>query len=374
MPTHRIAEPHRVFEKFRELGDQELVTIRAIVTKPLDTKEPRSWSGAEAAELIGKPKQLAKAGFDPAARYTLAQINEWRERVGTLYRRPAGSSPLVSVVINFKGGVGKSTTCIHLSQYLAIQGLRVLVVDLDPQASTTLNLTNLMPDVELEYEHIINEALLTEPSQFKYLIRETYFTNVYIVPTNLYLQDLDLTLPNPTLNNEATLGIPAGARLEAALATIKDDFDVILLDCPPNLGSVTTNAVVAANSMLIPLSPFAFDRASFVMLSNSLERLFESTQRPLDYLRIVITRHPDSKAANLQEERIRALYGDYVLENPMYMATEIEKATTMMSSIYDLQKPTDNRATYLRALNITNAVNAEIFAGFIQVWEEQANG
>ncbi len=370
-PPLGAADPASVFQRFREIGDRELATVRAVSASPLEQKSPRRWQRAEVAQLLGVPERRLRKN---QAQFELDEINAERDRLGLRYQRPAGSRPMVMPIVNFKGGVAKTTTGIHLAQYLAIQGLRVLVVDLDPQASMTLNLSNIIPDLELEESDIANEALLKDPASLRYLIRETYFTNVFIVPTNLALQDLDLSLMHPDLNNEATLGIPAASRLAVGLEALGQDFDVILIDCPPNMGPLTTNAIIAATGLLIPLPPQQFDRASFVMFCHSLEALFGALQKPLAYLRVLISKHPNSKAARLQEQLIREMYGDYVLKNAMYMTTEVEKATALLSSIYDQERAMDRRETYERAISLTNAVNQEILDDFKTIWEAQAHG
>jgi len=108
------------------------------------------------------------------------------------------------------------------------------------------------------------------------------------------------------------------------------------------------------------------------MLSTTLTSLFASLEKSLDYLRIVITKHPGNKGSALVENRIRKLYGEYVLNNVVSMTAEIEKASAEMSSVYDQVKGKNNRRQYQRAIDIIDAVNNEIIDDLKLLWNRQA--
>lgn len=374
-----LSDPSATFALFKKLGDEDLMEMRAKVAKPNEVKQERTWTITEAASLIGRSIPWLRDN-DPECptnekgkrQYTLTRINAIRDAIGTRYVRPEGSKATIMAVSNFKGGVAKTTTVVHLAQKAAIEGLRVLVVDLDTQATATFSLGNIIPDVELKPEDTPVNAMLNDPESFKYIIRSTYFSSVSLAPANLSLHDLDLSLPRSELNNEDRIGSPA-FRLSQCLESIREDFDLILLDCPPNMGSITTNALIACDALLIPVPPKEFDRASFVMFSDALSGLFGASGQQLNYHRILLTLHEDTKASCDQEKKIRRRYEPYVLSHNMYKSTEVEKATARQSSIYDLEKPISNRATYDRAHNYFNAVNEEIINDLKTIWEAQAN-
>lgn len=378
MSKYHIANPGELFDKFTRLGEKELTLIRQSIAAPDAVKQERTWTTTEAVELVGrsapwvrKNSQHIEPDEDGKKRFTLNAINQLREVAGTLYKRPPRSKAAIIAVANFKGGSAKTTTCVHLSQYLAIQGLKVLVVDNDPQASATMNMGLVNPDLDLDEESVPVTAILNgDVERYAELILPTYFPNVDIVPSNLALGDLDLSLPNESMNNVETAG-PAGGRLRNALHHLSDRYDVIIIDCPPNMGAISTNTLVAANMLIIPVPPYAYDRASFVMLTSSLSNLFNATGMALDYFRILISKHPKTATAvNVQEARLRQLYGEYVLVNCMYQTTEVEKASALMSSVYDQMKPLNKRETYQRALDTLNAVHDEIFTDLKAIWEE----
>lgn len=370
-----------LFEAFAIEGNAELDVLRTTIINPETKKKARTWGLNEAAKMIGKSMNTLRNNDselipkDDIGRwhFTLDHINSLREKYGTLYKRPAGSKPMVLAISNFKGGVAKTTTCVHLAQKAAIEGLRVLVIDLDPQASSTFNLGPFIPDIELGPDDIINRALMEDPEYIKEVVVKSYFPNISLIPSNLHLQELDIQLPNEAVNRAGELG-HAALRLTTALDLIKDHFDLIILDCGPNMASVSVNAMTACNGLIVPCPPSTYDHASFVMLCSSLSGLFKAIDKELDYLRVLITKHPgaQSKGANLVEQRIRKLYNTHVLANVMNLTSEIEKASAEMSTVYDQAAGKNNRKTYQRAIDILDAVNTEILEDLKLIWDKQA--
>lgn len=370
-----------LFETFAIEGNAELDVLRTTIINPETKKKARTWGLNEAAKMIGKSMNTLRTNDsdlipkDEIGRwhFTLDHINSLRDKYGTLYKRPAGSKPMVLAISNFKGGVAKTTTCVHLAQKAAIDGLRVLVIDLDPQASSTFNLGPFIPDIELGPDDIINRALMEDPEYIKEVVVKSYFPNISLIPSNLHLQELDIQLPNEAVNRANELG-HAALRLTTALDLIKDHFDLIILDCGPNMASVSVNAMTACNGLIVPCPPSTYDHASFVMLCSSLSGLFKAIDKELDYLRILVTKHPgaQSKGANLVEQRIRKLYNNHVLANVMNLTSEIEKASAEMSTVYDQAASKNNRKTYQRAIDILDAVNTEILEDLKLIWEKQA--
>lgn len=371
-----IQNPAQLFQEFELAGQGELKDLRAEVSKPNKNKQPRTWGITEASRMIGRSDTWLRDA-DPNCptdergnkRWTLQRINAIRKKIGWPSPRPEGARGFVLAITNFKGGVGKTTTTIHLAQYAAIQGLNVAVIDLDSQASATFNLTNLIPDVDLGKDDVPYDAMLSNPEDFRYTMRESYFTGVAVSPANLYLQNLEIDLADPELNHQDTLGTRY-IRLLKCLEPLKDVFDLILIDCPPNMGLLTSNAILAADGLLLPVPPKAFDRASFNLLCGSLRRIFSQVKKPLGYLRVLPTVHPGTKTSREEEKKMRARLGEYVTASCMYLSTEIEKASVQLSSIYDLEKPMDKKETYLRALDCMNAVNQEILDDIVEYWKQ----
>lgn len=142
-------------------------------------------------------------------------------------------------IANQKGGVGKTTTTVNLGACLAALGKKVLIIDIDPQGNTTSGLGISKADVNnCIYDVLINDV---EP---KDAILETKVANLYTLPATIQLAGAEIELV-PTISREV--------RLKKAIATVKKQFDYILIDCPPSLGMLTINSLTAADSVIIPI-------------------------------------------------------------------------------------------------------------------------
>ena len=168
----------------------------------------RLFSPSEAAEMVGRDRTTlgraeADLGFQDMARnptnnrrvgYTLDQIQAFRAHFGTLpWRDPETDAPIVVAIQNFKGGVGKSTTCVNFAHYLALKGYRVLVVDADSQATTT-SMFGYVPDADIDAEQTVLPYLIGEQSNLAYAVRPTYFPNIYLIPSCLALYEAEMQI------------------------------------------------------------------------------------------------------------------------------------------------------------------------------------
>ena len=173
------------------------------------------------------PRRVSEAGMVPGA--VEAQPAEPAPPPG----------PRIIAVANQKGGVGKTTTTVNLGAALAEEGHRVLVIDLDPQANATtglgLNPRNLDRAM---YDVILNDVPLEECTE------ATEVKNLFVAPSSLDLAGAEIELV-PAFNRER--------RLQVAIASVADDYDFILIDCPPSLGLLTINGLTAATELLVPI-------------------------------------------------------------------------------------------------------------------------
>ncbi|ROS00173.1 chromosome partitioning protein [Sinobacterium caligoides] len=355
-----------MFKSFAQVGIDELTETRQRILGANLFRMPRTWRLKEAAEILAITEdELREIVAGSATKsFSLDQLNAIRDHLGTGFKRPRKSRAHVVAIQNFKGGVGKSITTVNLAQYAAIKGLKILVWDLDPQASTTLNLGNLVPDSELSLEDVPVNAILNDPSDLP--IRRSYFPGVDLMPSNGMMQELEQDLLLPEVNNEKSLGNWA-TRLRNITETLRDDYDLIIFDCPPNMGCLTTNAIIAANVLLSPVPPRSLDRASFTMLCLSLGSLFETLGSNLDMFKIIPTQHDGKPESQIQEIRMREMYGAFVTENAVMSSSAIETASKNFSSIYE-RAPRGRKPTYDRALLACNAVNEELLQEMFKLW------
>ena len=142
-------------------------------------------------------------------------------------------------IANQKGGVGKTTTSVNLGACLAYIGKRVLIVDIDPQG----NATSGVGIEKAEVEQCIYDVLVDDV-EAKDVIKPTSVENLYAIPATIQLAGAEIELV-PTISREV--------RLKRALEEVKDQFDYIIIDCPPSLGLLTLNALTASDAVLIPV-------------------------------------------------------------------------------------------------------------------------
>ena len=381
--------PEKLMDKFYQAGNEMLLALRNYVVSPEKRKKPRTWGAIEAAKMVkvSDPtfRKLLESNPDipgvinedsetgrKTKKYTLEAINVLRDTAGTRYKRPKGSKALTIAVSNLKGGVGKTETTVDLGKKIAIEGLKVLLLDFDAQGTATLISSGLIPDLELRYEDTITNVLISNPNNIQNVVLKTHFDGFDIIPANLAIQDCDLILPNEKENNHERLGSPF-IRLTESLKIIKNQYDVILVDCGPNLGLLTLNAIIACDGIIIPIPPSMNDYSSFIMYTATLRNMFkELPSKKLDYLRILISKHSGSNEALQMENMMREQFGRYILTNHMCETVEVAKAANEIGTIYDISKPRGSREAYRRAVQHLDDVNMEIINNFKDIWEKQA--
>ncbi|MEO1495256.1 MAG: plasmid partitioning protein RepA [Pseudomonadota bacterium] len=269
----------------------------------------------------------------------------------------------VIVVINFKGGSGKTTTAAHLSQKAALDGYRVLGIDLDPQASLSA-LHGFQPEFDLLDGGTLYDAIRYEdPVPLPEVIQNTYFTNLDLVPGNLDLMEFEHDTPRALAQGDGRWFF---TRIGNALSSVEPDYDLVVIDCPPQLGFLTMSALSAATAVLVTVHPQMLDVMSMCqflqMTSNLLEVVAEAGgDMDYDWMRYLVTRYePGDGPQNQMVSFMRSMFGEHVLNHTMLKSTAISDAGITKQTLYEVDKGQFTRSTYERALESLNAVNSEI--------------
>lgn len=208
-------------------------------------------------------------------------------------------------LVNQKGGVGKTTTSINLSASLAIYGKKVLLVDLDPQGNTTTGIGVNKGDItNSAYEMLVNEATIEET------IIKTNYKNLDLLPATIKLAGIDIELIKKS-NNESTFA--KSDQLKKHLDKVKNNYDFIIIDCPPSLGLITTNALTASDSVIIPVQCEFFALEGITQLLNTI-MLAQKTLNPnLDLEGVLLTMFDSKTILSLEViEEIRSYFKDKV--------------------------------------------------------------
>ena len=296
-----------------------------------------------------------------------------RETFGTRPWRQAGDPAAVIAIQNFKGGVGKSTVSTHLAQYLAIKGYRVCLIDCDSQGSSTA-LFGHVPDMDFgEDETLYPFFRNAEMTSLEYAIRPTHWDGLYLIPANLRLYSSEYELAARVARQGAHLL----DRLAEGVASITDYFDVVILDPPPALGTISLSVMRAANALLVPVPPTVVDFSStntfFAMLHETLQ-IMEEHHAPLNFswVRVVATRADEQKS--MQRELLtlmRSVFGESMLRAVIKDSAEIDNASARLMTVYELDGPVTSRETYQRCMTYMNAANAEIETQIRLTWPSQ---
>ncbi len=187
----------------------------------------------------------------------------------------------VIAMVNQKGGVGKTTSCINLSASLGALGKKVLLIDLDPQGNSTTGVGVSKTDYEVSVYD-----LLKGTATLKDVVIKTKFKNLYVIPATINLAGIDYELLEMAKKDPSFL---TGAQLKRGLANDRDIFDYILIDCPPSLGSLTKNALTAADSVIIPVQCEFFALEGIMQLLSTIMLAQKDINPTLDIEGVLLT-------------------------------------------------------------------------------------
>ncbi|MCR5881227.1 AAA family ATPase [Phenylobacterium sp. J367] len=267
-------------------------------------------------------------------------------------------------------GVGKSTLSVHLAQYMAIRGYRVALIDCDSQASST-TLFGYVPDLDLTEDQTLYPYLREDDMRsLDYALLDTHFDGLKLIPANLRLFQSEYELAARMARGGGRLL----DRLAQGIASIADQFDMIILDPPPALGAISLSVLRAANALVIPVPPTVMDFSStaafLAMLDETLTQLASRDLAPdLNFVRIVASKVDENKS--MQKELLalmRQVFGLAMIRTPMKDSAEIDNVTARLMTVYEVNSPMTSKAVRDRCLTYLNGVNEEILLDVRQTW------
>jgi len=200
---------------------------------------------------------------------------------------------------NQKGGVGKTTTCVNLSAYLATMGKKVLLLDIDPQGNST---TNFGIDKSAGSKTIYN--VLNGDSTIEEVIRRTQISGLDIVPSTVELAGAEIELVQTESREKV---------LKNILSSLRNTYEYIMIDCPPSLGLLTVNALTSANAVLIPIQCEFFALEGLSQLMNTVKLIKKHLNPNLEVEGVVLTmKDSRSNLVNQVSEQIHRYFGKKV--------------------------------------------------------------
>ncbi|ANL37457.1 plasmid partitioning protein RepA 3 (plasmid) [Rhizobium phaseoli] len=314
--------------------------------------------------------------------FTIEDIHSIRKHLDLIGRgnrrylphRRTGEQLQVVSVMNFKGGSGKTTTAAHLAQYLAMRGYRILAIDLDPQASLSA-LFGSQPETDVGPNETLYGAIRYDDEQvpIEQVVRGTYIPDLHLIPGNLELMEFEHDTPRALMNRKEGDTLFYG-RISQVIEDIADNYDVVVIDCPPQLGYLTLSALTAATSILVTVHPQMLDVMSmnqFLAMTSNLLREIENAgaQFKFNWMRYLVTRfEPSDGPQNQMVGYLRSIFGENVLNFPMLKTTAVSDAGLTNQTLFEVERGQFTRSTYDRALEAMNAVNDEIETLIKKAW------
>ena len=239
----------------------------------------------------------------------------------------------IIAITNQKGGVGKTTTAVNLSACIAERGKKVLLIDIDPQANATSGLGIFTDELEYtSYDCIVN-GIGMEKAALK-----TDYDNLYLCPASIDLAGADLEISGEERREY---------RLKKSLENVKDEYDFIIIDCPPSLGLLTLNAFTASNSVLMPIQCEYYALEGLSQLTKTIKMVKQSLNRALTIEGVLLTMYDGRTNLSVQVmQEVRKYFASTVYDTVIPRNVRLSEAPSFGKPIIAYDKSSKGAQCY----------------------------
>ena len=359
--------------------------IKSVMLAPQESKTPPVFGSGEIQTLCGIDK--AKLSYrltlkdlpggavkEKRREWSLLEAQSWVRSFRADCLRPKGASAVTITVANFKGGVAKTTSAVSLAQGLSLMGHKVLLVDLDPQASAT-TLFGVIPSSQTDSDQTALSLFNGDQDSIDYAIRKTYWEGIDLVGASPALFGAEFGLPARQKDDP---GFEFWKVLDFGLDFARSNYDVIVIDTPPSLSYITINAMLAADGIVIPIPPSALDFASSAqfwdLFSDLCQQLYAGgrEQKTFEFIDVLMSRvESNDTASSVVRQWIMEAYGDKVLPIEIPKTSVAASAAAEFGTVYDVDRSTVAAKTYDRARNAYDRYCSLVEEQIRAVWEKQ---
>jgi chromosome partitioning protein len=242
---------------------------------------------------------------------------------------------MIVSIANQKGGVGKTTTAINLAAALAMRGRRTLLIDMDPQSNSSMSYVDIRT-----VERSLYDVLSDTQCALADVILESTVKNLQVAPARIALAKLEAKLVGE---------MDAHFRLKDRLEPIREDYEFIVIDCPPTLGLLTANALVASSHLLVPIQSSYFALEGTDDLLETVEKVRARANPDLRLIGVLITMH-DRRTAIARDIRnqIRTVFGDLVFTTVISKSVRLEESPAYKEPIFTFAPESSGATEYYR--------------------------
>jgi len=242
---------------------------------------------------------------------------------------------MIISIANQKGGVGKTTTAINLAAALALRGKRTLLVDMDPQANSSMSYLDVRHD-----EHSLYDVMADSLVPLASIIQASTVPNLSVAPARIALAKLEAKLAGE---------LDSHFRLKDRLDPVRTDYDAIIIDCPPALGLLTVNALVASTHLLVPIQSSYFALEGTDDLLETVEKVRSRANPNLRLLGVLITMH-DKRTALARDirQQINGVFGEKVFATVISKSVRLEESPAYKEPIFSFAPDSSGATEYYR--------------------------